>query len=125
MRANRLEPTCVAAERRGLYHAQNTRHTTKMAPGRTSHSRPQGNHKVACCRGIAVIYPAAGLPSGAIREPRNCTLEPVYTRTAHDQNEDASLVAGHRVDQLCLHLDPRMGASARAILHAGLAEQAD
>ena len=72
-----------------------------------------------------MIYPAAGLPSGAIREPRNCTLEPVYTRTAHDQNEDASLVAGHRVDQLCLHLDLRMGASARAILHAGLAEQAD
>jgi hypothetical protein len=52
-------------------------------------------------------------------------LEPVYTRTAHDQNEDASLVAGHRVDELCLHLDLRMGARARAILYAGLADEAD
>jgi len=47
-----------------------------MAPPENASLPASGDHKVACCRCIAVIYPDTGLPSGAIA----CRATAIRTR---------------------------------------------
>jgi hypothetical protein len=68
------------------------------------------------------IWPR-GCPPAPCAYPANRTLETIHTRTPHDENENVSLVAcrGHRACRPAQCLGARVGA----VVHSGLADQAD